>query len=65
MENMLCVRVGRDEGEYFLVELALRQECVKCPWLFNIFMGGVVREVKARVMEQGVRMVYTRRGQRM
>jgi hypothetical protein len=27
------------------------------PWLFNIFIDGVVREVNSRVMENGVALV--------
>lgn len=28
------------------------------PWLFNIFVDRVVKEVKSRVREQGARIVY-------
>ena len=27
------------------------------PWLFNLYMDGVVKEFKARIMGQGVRML--------
>ena len=30
--------------------------CVMLPWLFNVFMDGVVREVYARVNGMGVKM---------
>lgn len=52
------MRVDRDEGEYFLAKVGLRQGCVMCPLLFKFFMDGVVREEVVRVWEQGDRMVY-------
>ena len=33
----------------------LRQGCVMCPWLFNVSMDGVVREVNVRVLGKGLR----------
>ena len=49
-----CVRVGSDLSESFEVNVGLRQGCVMSPWLFNVFMDGVVREVKMRTMERGL-----------
>ena len=31
--------------------------CVMSPWLFNVYMDGVVREVLGKGLEQLVRMV--------
>ena len=31
----------------------LRQGCVVSPWLFNVYMGGVVREVNVRLLGKG------------
>ena len=39
-------------SECFLVNVGLRQGCMNSPWLFNIHMEGVVREVNARVLEK-------------
>ncbi len=36
--------------------MGLRQGCVRSPWLFNIYMDGVMREMKGKVGEVGVRM---------
>ena len=43
-----CVWVGNDVSELFLVNIGLRQSCVMSPWLFNVYMDGVVREVNVR-----------------
>ena len=54
-----CVRVGSEVSEWFLVRVGLRQGCVMSPWLFNIYIDGVVREVNARVFGKGVRLTDT------
>ena len=42
-----CVRVGNEVSEWFPVRVGLRQGCVMSPWLFNLYIDGVVREVNA------------------
>ena len=37
--------MGNDLSEWFLVNVSLRQGCVMSPWLFNVYMDGVGREV--------------------
>ncbi len=39
-----CVRVGGEFNESFAVEVGVRQGCVLSPWLFNIFMDGLLYE---------------------
>ena len=34
-------------SEWFPVKVGLRQGCVMVPWLFNVYMDGVVRDVNA------------------
>ncbi len=41
--------------------MGLRQGCVMSPWLFNIYMDGVMRKVKGKVGEVRVRMYYEER----
>ena len=36
--------------EWFPVNVGLRQGCVMSPWLLNVYMNGVVREVNGRVL---------------
>ena len=56
VEGKACVRVGDEVSECFEVKMGLRQGCVMSPWLFNVYMDGVVREVYARVNGMGVKM---------
>ena len=43
-----------DVSEWFLVDARLSQGCVMPPWLFNIYMDGVVQEVYVRVLGKGL-----------
>ena len=49
-----CVRVCREEGEWFEVGVDLRQGCVMSPWLFNLFMDAVMKEVREKAGDVGV-----------
>ena len=40
-----CVRVCIEVIESFEVRMGLRQGCVILPWLFSMYMNGLVREV--------------------
>ena len=52
-----CVRVGNEVSEWFPVRVGLRQGCVMSPWLFNMYIDGVVREVNVRVLGRGLKLV--------
>ena len=52
-----CVRVGNEVSEWFPVRVELRQGCVMSPWLFNLYIDGVVREVNARALGRGLKLV--------
>ena len=52
-----CVRVGNEVSEWFPVRVGLRQGCVMSPWLFNLYIDRVVREVNARVLGRGLKLV--------
>ena len=51
-----CVRSGGELSELFEIKRGVRQGCVMSPWLFNIYMDGVIREMKARGGEKGVEL---------
>ena len=48
---------GNDASEWFPVNVGLRQGCVMSPWLFNIYMDGVVQEVSVRVLGKGLELL--------
>ena len=51
-----CVRVNGRVSEDFEIHVGVRQGCVMSPWLFNVYMDGVMREFKARVGRGGAQM---------
>ena len=50
VDSRAWVGVGNDVSEWFPVNVGLRQGCVMSPWLFHIYMDGVVRDVNVRVL---------------
>ena len=49
--------MGNDVSEWFPVNVGLRQGCVIYPWLSNVYMDGVVREVNVRVLGKGLELL--------
>ena len=62
VESRACVRVGNDMSEWFLVNVGLRQGCVMSPWLFNVYICGVVREVNVGVLGKGLELLSANGG---
>ena len=54
IDSRARVRVGNDVIEWFPVNVRLRQDCVMSPWLFIVYMDGVVRQVNVRVLGKGL-----------
>ena len=54
IDSRACVQVGNVMSEWFLVNIGLRQGCVTSPWVFNVYMDGVVREVNVRELGKGL-----------
>ena len=62
VDSRACVRVGNDVSEWFSVNVGLRQGCVMSPWLFNVYMDGVVRDVNVRVLGKGLELLSANGG---
>ena len=50
------VKVGDKLSESFKVNVGVRQGCVMSPWLFNIYMDGVIKECMAGSMGRGAKL---------
>ena len=62
VDSRACVRVGNDATEWFPVNVGLRHGYVMSPWLFNVYMDGVVREVNVGVLWKGVEPLSANEG---
>ena len=62
VDSRAHVWVGNDVSEWFPVNVGLRQGCVMSPWLFNVYMDGVVREVTVRALKKWLKLLSTNGG---
>ena len=46
VDSSTCVRIKGGESEQFRIDSGMRQGCIMSPWLFNIYMERVMKEVK-------------------
>ena len=46
---------GKGDNKWFPVKVGLCQGCVMSPWLYNLFMDGVMREFKAGILQGRVK----------
>ena len=51
-----------DVSELFLINVGLRKGCVMSPWLFNVYMDGVVQEANVRVLGKGLELLSANGG---
>ena len=47
--NLTCVRVKGGKSECFRINMGVRQGCIMSPWLFNLYLNGMMKEVKMGV----------------
>ncbi len=45
---------GETGGSFGIQGGEVRQGCMMSPWLFNLYMNGVIRKMKAKVGDVGV-----------
>ena len=57
MDSKACVRIGNQVSEWFSENVGVRQGCVMSPWMFNLYIDGVITEVPARTMGRGAQLV--------
>ena len=46
VDSSACVRVKGGESKQFRIDSGLRQGYSMSPWLFNVYIYGVMKEVK-------------------
>ena len=56
--SQACVRANGKMSGWFPITQGVRQGCVMSPWLFNVFMDGIIREVKEN-LQGGVQLTTT------
>ena len=44
MESSVCIRVRGGESGQFRIDSGVRQGYIMSPWLFNVYMEGVMKE---------------------
>ena len=49
-----CVRVKGGECEWFMIDSGVRHGCIMSPWLFNVYMDGVIKKVKMEMERRRV-----------
>ena len=49
VNSLACVRVKGGESECFRINSSVRQGCIMSPWLFNVYMDKVMKEVKMKM----------------
>ena len=54
VDSSACVRVKGGESEQFRIDSGVKQGCIMSPWLFKVYMDGVMKEVKIGMRRRGV-----------
>ena len=62
VDSRACVQVENYGSEWLPVNVGLRPSCVMSPWLFNVYMDGVIREVDVRVLGKGLELLSANGG---
>ena len=66
VDSSACVRVKGGESEWLRIDSRMRQGGIMSPWwLFNVYMDGVMMEVKMGMERKGVRFLENGRELRL
>ena len=57
VDSSTYVGVKWGESERFSIDSGVRHGCIMFPWLFNVFMEAVMKEVKMGMERRGVRFL--------
>ena len=60
VNSLVCVRVKGGESECFRINSGVRQGCIVSPRFFNVYMEGVMKEVKMEMRRRGVSFLEDR-----
>ena len=52
-----CITLKWGESEWFRIDSRVRQGCIMFPWLFNVCMDGVMKEVNMGMRRGRVRLL--------
>ncbi len=52
-----AVRVEYEQSKFFDLNVRLQQGCIISPWLFNVYIDGVIKEIQGRAVTVGVSMI--------
>ena len=53
VNSLACFRVKGCESECFRIDSGVRQVCIVSPWLFNVYISTVMKEVKMGMRRRG------------
>ena len=62
---MYVVRVKMGESEWFGIDSGVRCGCIISPWLFNVYMDTLIRDVKMGIGMRGIRFMEVGREWRL
>ena len=63
LNSLACERLKGDDSKCFLIDSDVRQGCIISPWLFNVYMDAVIKEVKmgmGRIVEVVERLMKSK-----
>ena len=51
--SLACFSVKEGESERFRINSWMRKGCIRSPWLFNVYMYAVMKDVKMGMGKRG------------
>ena len=65
VDSSASFRVKGGESVWFRIDSGVRHGCIMSPWLFNVYMDAVMKEVKMGMGRRGVRFLEDGRESRL